>query len=599
MVPDVRGPDVRKNRSGGGVYHWVVRQQLRAIFALVLEQRRLYAIGTVFVVVGIAAGLVYPLLVGRLIDDGVTGGRLDRINQLGLALLGVLVVEGVSTSIRDYYYNMAAERAISRLRQKVFEHLLRQEIAFFDREKTGELTTRLWSDVPAIGRVIGDELADAVRFALFAVGGTGLLFYISPTLTLLVILAVPPIVIASSVLGKRIRMLSGSMQQAFSESGAAAEESLAAIRTVRAFSQEPAGARRYGGKIATALALARRKTLATSTLGGLSFTFGQCAALLGIWAGGNLIVRGQLTSGALISFVLYAFLVGRGFRNATAFYADALRGIGATQWIFAMLERVPEMPTEGGRRLAQVAGALDLEGVRFTYPTRPDVRALDGIDLKIRSGEVVAFVGRSGAGKSTILNLLLRFYDPTEGRVVLDGHDLRELDPSWLRQQIGVVLQEPVLFSGSVADNIRYGRAEANDREVAAAAELAAASEFIERFPSGFHTAIGDRGVQLSGGQRQRLAIARAVLRRPSLLILDEATSALDSESESFVHDALRALDYGPTTLVIAHRLSTVVNVNRVVVLDRGRIVGVGPHDELLQTCPLYRQLVESQLVAV
>jgi ATP-binding cassette subfamily B protein len=575
-----------------------VRPQLRAILALVLEQRRLYAIGTVFVVIGIAAGLVYPLLVGQLID-GVTAGNLDRINRLGIVLLGLLLAEGLSTSIRDYYYNLAAERATARLRQKVFDHLLRQEIAFFDRQKTGELTTRLWADVPAITRVIGDELADGARFALFAVFGTALLFYTSWRLTLLVMLAVPPIVIASSVLGARVKHLSGAMQEAFSESGAAAEESLSGIRTVRAFSQEAAESRRYGHRIAAALDLARRKIIATSTLSGLSFTFGQAAALLGIWAGGNLIVRGSLTSGDLISFVLYAFLVGRGFRNATAFYAGTLRGLGATQWIFGMLEREPRMPTTGGDRLPAVTGSVQLEGVRFHYPTRPDVQALDGIDLRIRPGEVVAFVGRSGAGKSTVLNLLLRFYDPSEGRIAIDDRDLRELDASWLRQQVGVVLQEPVLFSGSVADNIRYGRAGASDEEVMAAAELASAREFIERLPEGFQTAIGDRGVQLSGGQRQRLAIARAVLRRPSLLILDEATSALDSESESFVHDALRALDYGPTTLVIAHRLSTVVNLDRVVVFDHGRIVDIGRHHELLQTCPLYRQLVETQLVAV
>jgi ATP-binding cassette subfamily B protein len=389
------------------------------------------------------------------------------------------------------------------------------------------------------------------------------------------------------------------MQRAFSESGAAAEESLAGIRTVRAFSQEGAASKRYGDKIAAALALARQKIRATSTLSALSFTLGEGAALLGLWAGGQLIVGGQLTSGALIGFVLYAFLVARGFRNATAFYAETLRGLGATQWIFSMLEREPLMPVEGGDRLSRIEGAVDLEAVRFRYPTRPDAAALDGIDLRIRPGEVVAFVGRSGAGKSTILNLLLRFYDPSEGRITIDRRDLRDLDPAWLRRQVGVVLQDPVLFSGSVADNIRYGRADASDQEVAAAAELACARDFVERLPHGFQTAIGDRGVQLSGGQRQRLAIARAVLRRPALLILDEATSALDSESESFVHDALRALDYGPTTLVIAHRLSTVVNLDRVVVLDRGRIAGIGRHDELLQTCPLYRQLVETQLVAV
>jgi ATP-binding cassette subfamily B protein len=310
-------------------------------------------------------------------------------------------------------------------------------------------------------------------------------------------------------------------------------------------------------------------------------------------------VRGRLSAGQLIGFVLYAFLVARGFRNATAFYADAVRGLGASEWIFELLASDPALLRNGDVRLEEVRGAVTLDDVVFRYPTRPEVNALAGVTLAVDPGGVVAFVGRSGAGKSTILNLLLRFYDPTAGRILLDGRDLRELDAAWLRGQIGVVMQEPVLFSGTIADNIRYGDATASENAVKRAADLACAREFIERFPDGFSTAIGDRGVQLSGGQRQRIAIARAVLRRPRILVLDEATSALDSESESFVHDALRALDYQPTTLIIAHRLSTVVNVDRVVVLDKGRIIGAAPHDELLQTCPLYRQLVETQLVAV
>ena len=574
-------------------------RQVRAIGALVFEQRLFYCIGAIFVIIGIGAGLSYPWFVKRLIDEGVMAGRIDRVNRIALVLLSLLVAEGIATTMRDYFFNVAAERVTAHLRQNVFAHLLRQEIAFFDREKTGELTSRLASDVPAIGRVVGEELAEAVRFALFGIFGTVLLFYTSATLTMLVMLAVPPIIIASSVLGKRVKAFSAAMQRAYAEAGAVAEESLGGIRAVRAFGQETTEAHRYGVRIQTAVAVAKRKIVATGMLSGLSFSLGEGAALIAIWAGGNLIVRGRLTSGALISFVLYAFLVSRGCRNATAFWADALRGLGATSWIFDLLEREPQMPTAGGARLAEVRGAVGFDAVRFAYPTRPSVAALAGVSVAIDPGEVVAFVGRSGAGKSTVLNLLLRLYDPDAGRVLLDGRDIRQLDAAWLRAQFGVVLQDPILFSGTIAENIRYGRSDATDDEVKNAAHIACAREFIECLPQRFATPIGERGVQLSGGQRQRVAIARAVLRHPRILVLDEATSALDAESESFVHDALGALAYGPTTIIIAHRLSTVVNVHRVVVLDRGRIVGIGPHDHLLHTCALYRQLVETQLVGV
>jgi ATP-binding cassette subfamily B protein len=275
-----------------------------------------------------------------------------------------------------------------------------------------------------------------------------------------------------------------------------------------------------------------------------------------------------------------------------------LRAIGGAQWVFDLLARKPQLAPDGGRRLTPIEGTVALERLRFNYPTRPDVAALADLDCTIAPGEVVAFVGHSGAGKSTILNLLLRFYDPDEGRVLIDGYDLRQIDAAWLRTQIGSVLQEPVLFSRSVGDNIRYGRPGAGDDLVEEAAEVACARGFVDQLPQRFATEIGDRGVQLSGGQRQRLAIARAVVRRPKILLLDEATSALDAENESLVLRALRSLDYKPTTLIVAHRLSTVVNVDRVAVLDRGRMVALGRHDELLQTSEFYRQLVETQLVA-
>jgi ATP-binding cassette subfamily B protein len=399
-----------------------------------------------------------------------------------------------------------------------------------------------------------------------------------------------------------VKTHASQLQEAYAAAGTAADEAIGGIRTVRAFSQERTESARYAGRMAAAVGVARPKIRASALLTALAFMVGEGSALLALWAGGHLIVRGQLTSGALISFILYAFLVARGFRSASSFWAEAMRSLGASTWIFELIARQPQMPIASGARPAHVTGQVTFERVDFSFPTRLGTKALSGIDLTIAPGEVVAFVGRSGAGKSTLLLLLLRFYDPDQGRVLLDGTDLRSLDPSWLRRQLGVVLQDPVLFSRTIADNIRYGRAEVDDRELHAAAAIAHAHEFIARFPHDYDTPIGDRGVQLSGGQRQRLAIARAVLGRPPILVLDEATSALDAESESLVQDALRVTahsDYRPTTLIVAHRLSTVVKVDRVVVFDEGQILAVGRHEQLLRTCDFYRQLIETQLVAV
>ena len=571
---------------------------LRKIAGLVWAERRLYLVGTFFVVVSIGTGLGYPQVVRLIIDQGVQAGHLHQLNQLALIMVGIVLVEAVATFVRDYCFNLGAERVAARLRRKVFDTLLVQDIEFFDSRDTGEITTRLSADVPLLQYVLGEELGDAIRFSVFALCGTGLLFYTSPQLTMLTLLAVPPIVIATSMLGRRVKALAADVQQAQADAGAAASEIVSGIRTVRAFSQEAAEGARYDREVARALEFARRKIVAAAELGGVSFIAGECAALLAIWIGGSLIVTGRLTTGALISFILYALLVARGFRNASRFSAESLRAAGATQWIFELLGRTAHIPPEGGEKPADLDGSIVFDAIRFRYPTRPEVEALKGIDLRIEPGEVVAVVGRSGAGKSTLLNLILRFYDPNEGRVLVGGRDVRELDPTWFRRDIATVLQEPTLFSRSVAENISYGVRGADDQQIAMAAGLACADEFIQRLPGGYGTPIGDRGVQLSGGQRQRLAIARAVLRRPKILVLDEATSALDAELESVVQEALRALDYRPTTLIIAHRLSTVTRVDRVIVLDGGRVVEAGRHDQLIHTSTFYRQLVQTQLVA-
>jgi len=572
-------------------------EQLRRVRGLMWAERRPYLSGSVFVVISICTSLAYPYVIRLIIDDAITGGQLQRLNNLSLTMVGILLLEALSICGRDYFFGLGAERVGARIRRLVFQALLTQDMAFFDSRDTGAITTRLAADVPPLEAVLGEELSETLRAAVFSICGAGLLFYTSPLLTLLMLLSVPPIAFATFLLGRRVKTLSASVQASHADAGAAAVEVLAGIRTVRAFSQEGAERIRHDGLIARALEFGRRKAQARALLGGASLLASELAALLAIWVGGRLIVAGQMTTGGLVSFILYALFVARGFRNTSRLAAEATRAMGAMQWTFELLGAQPRIPLAGGARPV-LDGSVVLERVHFRYPTRPDVEALGGVDLRIAPGEVVAIVGTSGSGKSTLLNLILRFYDPQEGRVLVGGHDVRDLDPVWLRGAIATVMQEPTLFSRTIGENISYGVSGVDQAAIDRAARLACADEFIDRLPGGHAAQVGDRGVQLSGGQRQRVAIARALLRRPQILILDEATSALDANLESIVQEALRAIDYHPTTLIIAHRLSTVASVDRVVVVNQGRIEASGTHDALLQSSAFYRQLVQTQLVA-
>jgi ATP-binding cassette subfamily B protein len=574
------------------------RATIRRLISLGRSELPRLAGGTLFLVIGSVMSLLYPQGVRIIIDGALPGASRTVVDHTALAMAAVSLLFGVSIAARYVLFSVAGERVVTGLRERLYRAILDQEIAFFDSRRTGELTSRLSSDTSVLQNAVSVNVSMALRSLAQAVGAVGFLVYTSPRLTALMLSVVPAVALGAVTYGRRVRRLARDVQDALAGAGEVAEESIAGIRTVRAFTAEPEEARRYGGAVGKALALARKRILAGGTFMAVASFASYAAAALVFWYGGLLVLHGEMKPGQLTSFLIYTLIVAFSLGGLADLWADFMRAAGAAERVFELLDRVPAIPPQGGLRPATAGGAVALVDVRFAYPTRPEVEVLAGVDLAVTAGEVVALVGPSGAGKSTVAALLLRFYDPQEGRVLFDGLDVRTLDPRWLRGHLGTVAQEPILFSTTVAENIRYGRPGASDAEVEEAARAANAHSFISRFPEGYQTLVGERGVQLSGGQKQRVAIARALLKDPRLLVLDEATSALDAESEHLVREALERLMRGRTTLIIAHRLSTVMGADRVVVLDGGRIVQSGPHARLVTEEGLYRRLVERQFVA-
>ena len=571
----------------------------RRALQLARPERASIAAGTFFLAVGSLAGLLFPQAIRYIVDQSMGPGKsVAALDRAALWLLGIFVVQAIAVAMRSALFTIAGERVVARLRSALFARLMDQEIAFFDARKTGELTNRLASDTTVLQNTVSVNISMGLRFLASVVGGIGFLLYTSPRLTLVMLAVVPPVALGAVVYGRRVRKLSLAVQDTLAKSSEIAEEALSGIRTVRAFSAEPSEVARYDAAVTASFGLARARTIMGSTFIGVASFAAYSAIAAVLWYGGHLVSSGVLSAGGLTSFLVYTLLVAVSLGGLTDLWADFMKASGAAERIFELLDRCPAIPPSGGVELTAIEGRVDFDGVTFSYPTRPDASVLNGIDLAVRPGEVVAIVGPSGAGKSTIAALLTRLYDPDGGKIRIDGHDLRELAPDGLRRKIGVVSQEPILFSCSIAENIRYGRASATDAEVFAAARTANAHSFIERFPEGYATLVGERGVQLSGGQKQRVAIARAVLKDPRILVLDEATSALDAESEHLVKEALERLMKGRTTLIIAHRLSTVAGADRVCVLDGGRIVQSGAHGALMGQEGLYRRLVERQFVS-
>jgi ABC transporter fused permease/ATP-binding protein len=552
---------------------------------------------TALLLVGSAAALAYPQGI-RIIVDGAIASRDPATVRTAALLMGALaVLQGFAVAGRAWLFAVAGERGVKRVREALFRSLVSQEIAFFDGQRTGDLTSRLGSDTASLQGLLSSQLSMALRNGVQVIGGLVLLVVTSPRLTAVMLLVVPAVAIGAVVYGRRIKALAKRYQDALADAGHAAEESLSAIRTVRAFAAEEAESRRYAEAVEHAYRLARTRVGAAAVFMGAASAGVYAAIAVVLGYGGLLVAQGQLTAGALTAFLVYTLLIAMGLGTLADIWAEAMRGLGAADRVFELTDRVATMPIAGGRRLPRVEGRLAFERVEFSYPQRPDVEVLRGIDLTVSPGEVVALVGPSGAGKSTVGALLVRLYDPVAGRVTLDGVDLRELDPAWLRRLVGVVSQEPVLFSTTIADNVRYGRPGATDDDVRDAIRAANAEGFVSGFPDGLATKVGERGQQLSGGQKQRIAIARALLKDPRILLLDEATSALDAESEALVQEALDRLMRGRTSIVIAHRLSTVVGADRVVVIEDGRIAEQGAHAVLLGRRGVYARLVEKQVL--
>ncbi|AKJ00657.1 ATP-binding cassette subfamily B protein [Archangium gephyra] len=574
------------------------RVTVRRIMSLARPQARRIMGGIVFLLIASGLMLVYPKAIGDIIDQAIKAGDRAQIDSIALTMGVVFILQGVAMALRFYLFTTAGERVVTQLRQDLFASLMSQEVGFFDERKTGELTNRLASDTTVLQNAVSVNISMGLRNAAQAVGGIALLLYTSPVLTGLMLLIVPAVAIGAVTYGRRVRGLSKQTQDALAAANEVAEESLSGIRTVRSFAAERHEVERYRSATERAYDVARRRVSQSSIFMAAASSASYLASAVVLWYGGRLVLDGKMTVGNLTSFLIYSMMVAFALGALTDLWADFMRATGAAERVFELIDRKPTIPATGGERLASVQGRVEFQQVRFAYPTRPDVPVLQGIDLKLDPGEVVAIVGPSGAGKSTIAGLLARMYDPQGGRLLLDGKALDALDPEWLRQQIGTVAQEPMLFASSIEDNIRYGRMDATQEELEAAARAANAHEFISRFPEGYRTLVGERGVQLSGGQKQRIAIARAMLKNPRLLVLDEATSALDAESEHLVQEALERLMKGRTTLIIAHRLSTVIGADRVLVLEGGQVVQSGNHAALMGQEGLYRRLVERQFVA-
>jgi ATP-binding cassette subfamily B protein len=570
---------------------------LARIGAFLKPYRRQATYAAVALVVAAAAMLAVGQGLKSVIDRGFAAGSAAELDRALALMLAVVVVMAVATYARFYFVSWLGERVTADLRRAVFDHLLRLPPAFYELTRTGDVISRLTNDTAMLETVIGSSASMAIRNLLLLIGGLVMLAITSAKLTVLVLAGVPLVVVPILLFGRRVRKLARASQDRVGDVGAYVDEALHEIRVVQAYGHEAEDRRHFGRRVEaafdTALQRIRQRALLVAAV--IVLVFGAVGVIL--WIGGHDVVAGRLSAGQLSAFVFYAVIVAGAVGTISEVVGDLQRAAGATGRLFELLAVEPAVraPAAPVALPSPAVGTVSFERVDFHYPSRPDTPALADFSLDVRAGESVALVGPSGAGKTTVFQLLLRFYDPQAGSLRIDGVDLRAADPQDVRRRLALVPQDPVIFAASVLDNVRYGRPEAGEDEVRAACAAAYAAEFVERLPDGYRSYLGERGVRLSGGQRQRLAIARAILADRPILLLDEATSALDAESERMVQLALERLMAGRTVLIIAHRLATVRHADRIAVLDAGRLVAVGTHDELVRGNALYARLAALQ----